>query len=167
MGIFDSIQQLYLNRYVKDHAKVILSGTAADTILAEAAVFPEVRGRNAFLQRQPTGANKKAQIDRILADTQNIIHYEQAKTFMPEEMVAFAKKYDSMEYLAPYFAFGNYDDMWGAELFVEFFVYFSHISSFNDNIGMTCGVEVRAPFVDHHLLKYSATLPKELSLIHI
>lgn len=161
VGIFDSIQQLYLNKYIKGHSRVILSGTAADTILAEPVIYPEVRERYTFLQRTLVdNQDKKRQIDRIIADTQNIIQLEQAEAFMPENMVEFAKSYDAMDYLSAYFEFGNYDDMWGAELFIEYFVYFSHISTFNDNIGMTNGVEVRAPFLDHHLLEFASTLPE-------
>lgn len=161
VGIFDSIQQLYLNRYIKDHAKVILSGTAADTILAEAVIFPHTRKRYAFSQWQLNNNHgSKKKIERILADIQNMMQFDQAKAFMSETMIEFSKNYDAMDYLAAYFEFGNYSDMWGAELFVEFFIYFSHISTFNDNIGMTNGVQVRAPFVDRYLLEYSATLPE-------
>lgn len=109
--------------------QIVLSGTAADTILAAPVVFPDVRARYKRLQRPlGTDSNRKMQIDRILADTQNIIQLEQAETFMSDAMIAYARENDSASYLHPYFAMADYDDLWGAELFVEFFVYFSHIS---------------------------------------
>lgn len=160
VGIPDIVYTVPFNAFVAGHVKVALTGNGADEIFGGYQLYTRLR-RNTFLPQAALSflPRKRQLIDWLTVRRLNQKNREQARLLFCDEMTRRADQYDVREYLQYYFQMAEYDELFDARLFLDLLVTLNHSAGLADTTGMASSLELRSPFLDHHLVEFSATLP--------
>lgn len=163
VGIVDIIHVLLLNKYIRNHVKVVITGNGADELFAGYPSYSAFYRK--MLCRQLACSfmvDKKSNIDLLLRYQINTLNRSHA--LFSQEMLDYARNYDAGEYLQYYFKLANYEHIFDAKLFFELLVSLNHTASLSDTAGMIHSLEMRSPYLNHHVVEFSAALPTKFKL---
>jgi asparagine synthase (glutamine-hydrolysing) len=165
IGIFDNFHMFYLNKYIKDYLKVVLTGNGADEIFGGYASYCSILTQSETMNFRDTSVqNKQLEINQMIYEN----YYNDIKTnsFMlfSKDMEHSSVRFNLSLLLEPYFKLATYDNFLDARLFIDLLIAVNHSATLMDIIGMAHSLEVRSPFLNPLLIKFAASLPLHLKV---
>jgi asparagine synthase (glutamine-hydrolysing) len=160
VGILDTVHSMFLSKYMSRYHKVIITGNGADEVFGGYKSYSNFLRKN-FLKQCFIRASRPPikTIQSFL--TKNVLKTMSANSLqlLTNDMILFSSNPDFIEYLDIYYKMSNYDNFLDGKLFFELLITLNHSASMSDTLGMVNSLEIRAPFLNHHIIEFAASLP--------
>lgn len=161
VGILDTVHSMFLSQYISQYHKVVITGNGADEVFGGYKSYSNFLRKN-FLKQCLIQASRKYAIKNIQSFfTKTVLKTisDYSLKFLTNDMILFSNNPYLIEYLDVYYKMSNFDNLLDGKLFFELLVTLNHCASMSDTLGMTHSLEIRSPFLNHHIVEFAASLP--------
>jgi len=166
IGILEVFYMFDIFKKIKNHSKVVLTGSGADEIFGGYVSYNNVKK---FSEYTSLFCYLMQHLNPLLTATAESFHnfsnWGILKNLFSNQLKKSKPDRLERQLLSESMKIVTYDNVLDAKLFMDLLVRCNHgISSIPDIGGMSHSVEVRSPFLHHKIIEFAATLPTDYKI---